>query len=157
MTDEAKRQLLLKKRVNSPGETEALVSDFLSHVSPGQTIALYGNLGSGKTFFVQTLCRLLATEEPPTSPTFTIINEYRAQGGMPVYHFDFYRIEHDAELANLGLDDYFYGDGLCLIEWADKIAAHLPLPRFEIYLDFVEQQPEARDISIHLVIDKNIF
>lgn len=152
MTDETNRQLLLKQRVNNPGETEALVNDFLPQVRSGVTVAFYGNLGSGKTFFVQTLCRLLATEEPPTSPTFTIINEYRAQGGMPVYHFDFYRIEHDGELLNLGLDDYFYGDGLCLIEWADKIAAHLPLPRFEVYLEFVERQPEARDIAIYAVL-----
>ena len=67
------------------------------------------------------MCKALGIEHEATSPSFTIINEYEARGAIWIYHFDFYRIENEAELLNLGLDEFFYNDYICLIEWADKI------------------------------------
>jgi tRNA threonylcarbamoyladenosine biosynthesis protein TsaE len=144
-----KGKLIQKARLESPEKTAEFAAEFAQTLRPGDTLTFYGNLGSGKTFFVQALCRYFQTEEEPTSPTFTIINEYRASEGFYIYHFDFYRLEHDAELANLGLEDYFYNEHLCLIEWADKIQAHLPERRYDIFLNFVEGQPDAREIVIY--------
>jgi tRNA threonylcarbamoyladenosine biosynthesis protein TsaE len=143
-----KTKVIQEKRVNSPEETAALAAEFAAQLKPGDTVAFYGNLGSGKTFFVKQLCRYFHTAEEPASPTFTIINEYRAGNDFFIYHFDFYRLEHPAELANLGLEDYFYGGNLCFIEWADKIRDFLPPQRYEIYLDFLADHPQARSIRI---------
>lgn len=144
-------KLLQTRRVNSPQETAAFAGEFARSLRAGDVLALYGDLGSGKTFFVKSLCRSLKAAEEPTSPTFTIINEYHAPGNLLIYHFDFYRLEHEAELINLGLEDYFYNEHLCLIEWADKIRPHLPEKRYDIYLDFVEGKPQAREIKIYKV------
>ncbi len=146
------KESILKQKVVSPVETAQVAAAFANNLQPGDVLAFYGDLGSGKTFFTKAVCRELQTAEEPTSPTFTIVNEYFAASGMPVYHFDFYRIEHDAELSNLGLDDYFYGDGICLIEWANKISAHLPIPRYDIYINPVEGKPESRTIRIEKIL-----
>lgn len=145
------RKLLRRARVNSPAETVALAREFARSLEPGDVVAFYGNLGSGKTFFIQQICAFLETAENPTSPTFTLINQYHTPGDLYIYHFDFYRLEHEAELVNLGLEDYFYNEHLCLIEWADKIPAHLPERRYDIFLDFVEGEPEAREIRVYRV------
>ena len=144
-------KLLQTRRVNSPDETAAFAGEFAHSLKTGDVLAFYGDLGSGKTFFVKSLCRSLGTAEEPTSPTFTIINEYHAPGNILVYHFDFYRLEHEAELTNLGLEDYFYNEHLCLIEWADKIRPYLPEQRYDIFLDFLEGKPEAREIKVYRV------
>lgn len=146
-----KGKLVRKVLLESPNETAEFAAEFAQTLQPGDVLAFYGNLGSGKTFFVQALCRYFETGEEPTSPTFTIINEYRARDGFYIYHFDFYRLEHDAELANLGLEDYFYNEHLCLIEWADKIQTYLPERRYDIFLNFVEGRPDAREIMIYSV------
>lgn len=143
-----KAQLLQETISNSPEETAALATEFGATLKPGDTLAFYGNLGTGKTFFIQQLCRFFATEEDPSSPTFTIVNEYHAANRLYIYHFDFYRLEHNAELANLGLEDYFFSDNLCFIEWADKIQDFLPPQRYEIHLDLIDGEPQSRNIRI---------
>ncbi len=146
------RKPIRRARVNSPAETAALAREFARSLEPGDVVAFYGNLGSGKTFFIQQICAFLETAENPTSPTFTLINQYLTPGDLYIYHFDFYRLEHEAELVNLGLEDYFYNEHLCLIEWADKIPAYLPERRYDIFLDFVEGEPEAREIRVYRVV-----
>lgn len=146
------KEEIFNKQVESPEETARFAAEFATELTAGDVLAFYGDLGSGKTFFTKAVCRELQTAEEPTSPTFTIVNEYNAASGMPAYHFDFYRIEHDAELSNLGLDDYFYGEGICLIEWADKISAYLPVPRYDIYIDPIDGMPESRTIRIEKIL-----
>jgi len=105
-------------------------------------------LGSGKTTCVKGICAGLGVEEEVTSPTFTLINEY--QGRLPVFHFDFYRIGSAQELRDLGLDEYFYGEGVCLIEWPEIVSAMLPKHHFEIHF-FGQFQPEwehRREITV---------
>jgi len=105
-------------------------------------------LGSGKTTCVKGICAGLGVEEEVTSPTFTLINEY--QGRLPVFHFDFYRISSVNELRDLGLDEYFYGDGICLIEWPEIVTDMLPKHHFEVHL-FWKFQPEwehRREITV---------
>ena len=92
---------------------------------PGMVIALTGDLGVGKTVFTQGLARGLGIEEPVNSPTFTIVQVYE-EGRLPLYHFDVYRIGDIEEMDEIGYEDYFYGEGVCLIEWADLIREILP-------------------------------
>lgn len=92
---------------------------------PGEVYCLLGDLGVGKTVFTQGFARGLGIEEPVSSPTFTILQEYE-EGRLPFYHFDVYRIADPEEMDELGFDDYIYGSGVCLIEWANLIAELLP-------------------------------
>ena len=92
---------------------------------PGQVICLNGDLGVGKTVFTQGLAKGLGIEEPVNSPTFTIVQVYE-EGRLPLYHFDVYRIGDIEEMDEIGYEDYFYGEGVCLVEWADLIREILP-------------------------------
>ena len=92
---------------------------------PGQVIALIGDLGAGKTTLTKYIAEGLGVTEHVQSPTFTIVREYRS-GRMPLYHFDVYRIDDPDEMFEIGYEEYFYGDGLCVVEWADKIEELLP-------------------------------
>ena len=92
---------------------------------PGMVISLTGDLGVGKTEFTQGLAKGLGIEEPVNSPTFTIVQVYE-EGRLPLYHFDVYRIGDIEEMDEIGYEDYFYGEGVCLIEWADLIREILP-------------------------------
>ena len=92
---------------------------------PGMVISLTGDLGVGKTVFTQGLAKGLGIEEPVNSPTFTIVQVYE-EGRLPLYHFEVYRIGDIEEMDEIGYEDYFYGEGVCLIEWADLIREILP-------------------------------
>jgi len=91
----------------------------------GDVLALCGELGAGKTHFVKGVAAGLGTEGEITSPTFTLIHEYIG-GRLPLYHFDFYRLEDEDEALKIGLDEYLDGDGVCVVEWADKFPGLLP-------------------------------
>ncbi len=110
---------------NSPDETEAIGRRLAEHIGFGLILALKGDLGSGKTVFVKGLVAGLGSSAAVTSPTFTILHEYRG-GRMPVYHFDFFRVENQQSVKGLGVDDYFFGDGLSVIEWADRFPEFIP-------------------------------
>jgi tRNA threonylcarbamoyladenosine biosynthesis protein TsaE len=110
---------------NSPAETEEIGRQLAERIDFGAVLALKGELGSGKTLFVKGLVAGLGSSADVTSPTFTIAHEYRG-GRLPVYHFDFFRLEDSQSLARLGLDDYFFGDGLSVIEWADRFPEFIP-------------------------------
>jgi tRNA threonylcarbamoyladenosine biosynthesis protein TsaE len=111
--------------LRSPEETVAFGSAYASRLSPGDVLALSGDLGAGKTHFVKGLAAGLGVSTPVTSPTFTLLHEYPG-AGLPLYHFDFYRLETEEEVLAIGLDDYLSGDGIVVIEWAEKFAALLP-------------------------------
>ena len=130
---------------NSPAETEAFGRRVANEVTSGSVLALQGELGAGKTQFTKGLVAGLESEAAVTSPTFTIVHEY-AGGKLPIFHFDFFRLEDRERLLRLGLDDYFFGEGVCVVEWADRFPDLLPNQarwiRFEI------ESPERRKISI---------
>ena len=99
-------------------------------LKPGHIVCLNGDLGAGKTTLTKSIGIGLDVDEYITSPSFTLINQYR--GRMMVYHFDVYRLEDVDELYDLGFDEYFFGDGVCIIEWAERIEKFLPKERIEI-------------------------
>lgn len=105
---------------------------------PGEIYTLNGDLGVGKTVFTQGVARGLGIEEPVNSPTFTIVQVYE-EGRMPFYHFDVYRIGNIEEMEEIGYDDYFFGNGICLIEWAELIQELLPE---QIISVTIEKNPE---------------
>ena len=110
---------------NSPEETEDVGRSLAAKATPGQVFTLIGDLGVGKTVFTQGFATGLEIDEPICSPTFTIVQEYDT-GRLPFYHFDVYRIGDVEEMDEIGYEDYVYGDGVCLIEWANLIEEILP-------------------------------
>jgi tRNA threonylcarbamoyladenosine biosynthesis protein TsaE len=110
---------------NSPAETEAIGEKIAQTLRAGSVLALAGELGSGKTQFVKGIVAGLGSAAPVTSPTFTLIHEYPG-GRFPVYHFDFFRLEDPQSAERLGLEEYFFGDGVCIIEWADRFPDAIP-------------------------------
>ena len=109
----------------SPADTEIAGREFARDLPPGTVIALVGPLGAGKTQFVKGLATEIGAAVPVTSPTFTLIHEYTG-GRVPIYHFDFFRIEDRQSAERLGLDEYFFGDGISVVEWADKFPELIP-------------------------------
>jgi tRNA threonylcarbamoyladenosine biosynthesis protein TsaE len=109
----------------TPQETFALGQQIGRECTPGQVYTLIGDLGVGKTVFTQGVASGLEITEPVNSPTFTIVQVYE-EGRLPFYHFDVYRIGDVEEMEEIGYEDYFYGEGLCLIEWANLIEEILP-------------------------------
>jgi tRNA threonylcarbamoyladenosine biosynthesis protein TsaE len=126
-------------------ETETLGATLASEFQGGDVICLHGNLGAGKTAWVTGLARGLKVARPVSSPTFTLVNEYPG-GTLPVYHFDLYRMNHPMELEDIGYEEYFYGRGISVIEWAEKALALMPLLRWDITFDILGQ--EARRITV---------
>jgi tRNA threonylcarbamoyladenosine biosynthesis protein TsaE len=110
---------------NSVAETESFGRQIAGSLQPGDVLALTGELGSGKTQFAKGLCAALECGGAVTSPTFTLIHEYSG-GRLPIYHFDFFRIEDRQAAERLGLDEYFFGDGVSVIEWADRFRELIP-------------------------------
>lgn len=123
-------------------------------VQPGDVICLNGDLGAGKTTLSKSVGEGLGVEEYITSPTFTIINEY--EGRIPLYHFDVYRLNHGEELYDLGVEDYFYGDGVCLIEWAQNIQDYLPDGRLELWI-YRTDNPDERIVELKSFGDRSEF
>lgn len=110
---------------NSEQETYSFGSSLADRACPGQVFALIGDLGVGKTVLTKGLAAGLGITEPVNSPTFTILQEY-TEGRLPFYHFDVYRIADPEEMDEIGYEDYFYGDGVCLVEWAGLIRELMP-------------------------------
>ena len=108
-----------------PEETYALGKSLGESAKPGDVICLNGDLGVGKTVFTQGFAAGLGITEPVNSPTFTIVQQYD-DGRLPLYHFDVYRIGDVSEMDEVGYEDFFYGDGVCLIEWSNLIEEILP-------------------------------
>ena len=110
---------------HSVEETAALARSIASTLRPGSVLALCGDLGAGKTHFVKGIAAGLGGGDTVTSPTFTLIHEYTG-GRLPLFHFDFYRLEDETEAIKIGLEEYLDGEGVCAIEWAEKFPALLP-------------------------------
>lgn len=129
----------------SPEETRHLGEKMADLLVAGDIICLNGDLGAGKTAFSQGVARGLRIEGPVTSPTFTLINEY--EGRLPLYHFDVYRLGGHEEMDDLGYEEYFYGQGVCMVEWAQLVEVVLPDERLDIILTRDGETEEGRLIQ----------
>lgn len=135
-------------------ETFALGKALGEKAKPGQIYTLTGDLGVGKTVFTQGFARGLGITGPVNSPTFTIIQEYE-EGRMPFYHFDVYRIGDIEEMEEIGYDDYFFGEGVCLIEWANLIEELLPEDYIAVTIEKdLEKDFDYRKITIEGKIEE---
>lgn len=109
---------------------DSCAQEFIAYISScssqSNIFAFFGRMGAGKTTFIKAICKALGAVDDVNSPTFTIVNEYRSAKGFPIFHFDFYRINSIKEAYDIGVDEYFSGNGLCLIEWSEKIEEILP-------------------------------
>lgn len=124
-------------------DTELLAAELASAAAAGMVIGLDGDLGAGKTAFSQSFARHLGVEGIVSSPTFTIIKEY--EGRLPLYHMDVYRISlHEAD--ELGLDEYFYGQGVCLVEWSSIITDLMP--ERHLHIELATTGPQERLITV---------
>jgi len=128
----------------SPDETARAGEELGKTLGPGAVVALSGELGAGKTCFIQGLARGLGVERSPTSPTFVLINQYA--GRVPVYHVDAYRTESLTERLDLGLEELFGGPGVTVVEWADKLLPLLPAGTIHVHIAGVGDEP--REITI---------
>ena len=126
--NEGEAMSIYKIRMNSPEETTQFAKKLGGLLAARDIVTLEGELGAGKTHFAKGVAQGLGVQKVVNSPTFTIIKEY--EGRLPLYHMDVYRLDNDED--ELGLDEYFFGDGVCMIEWASKIATQLPEERLDI-------------------------
>ena len=113
-------------KINDLEHIREAARQFIDAMGDQHVFAFYGHMGAGKTTFIKAICEELGVDDVVTSPTFAIVNEYTAADGIPIYHFDFYRIKKLEEVYDMGYEDYFYGDGLCFIEWPEMMEELLP-------------------------------
>ena len=126
-------------------ETAAVGARLAEQLGPGDVVALTGELGAGKTCFTQGLARGLGVQGRAVSPTFVLVNEYR--GRLPVHHVDAYRTGSMTELLDLGLDELLSGDGVTIVEWADKLLPLLPPHTIHVHIEGVGDEPRVITVS----------
>jgi tRNA threonylcarbamoyladenosine biosynthesis protein TsaE len=130
--------------LNSAEETASFGAMFASQLKAGQTLALKGDLGAGKTTFVQGLLKGFSISDVAQSPTFTYLQIY--QGTVPIYHFDLYRLKNEQDFVLLGFEEFLYGDGVAVIEWPERISSLLPKDTHLIELSYI---PQGRTALVH--------
>jgi tRNA threonylcarbamoyladenosine biosynthesis protein TsaE len=133
-------------KTSSPAQTRRLGEEFAPKLKAGDLVGLFGELGSGKTTFVKGVVKGLGVTEVVRSPSFILVSPYL--GKLPIYHIDLYRISDPKELSALNLEEYFYSEGICLVEWADRAGPYLP--KFLIRVEFEIKGKRERSIRITL-------
>lgn len=127
--------------INNEQDTEAFGMELASTLEPGDIVALIGDLGTGKTTLTKYIAKGLGVTENIDSPTFNIVKEHKS-GRLPLFHFDVYRLSSGDELLDIGADEYFYADGVCIIEWADIVADVVPDKAKVILIEYGDKQGE---------------
>lgn len=125
----------MKFIATSPKDLGNISKELIKLFGPTKVILLKGEMGAGKTTLIKQLCKILGVTEATSSPTFSIVNEYKTTANQSIYHFDFYRIENEQEAMDFGYEDYFYSNAFCFIEWAEKIPHLIPQQCIEIMIE----------------------
>ena len=137
----------MKLTSHSPEETQSFGKELGHLTRAGDVILLMGNLGAGKTCLTQGIAWGLDIDGYARSPSFVVVNEYK--GRLPMYHIDLYRLDNIAEIADLGLDDYLYGKGLCVVEWADKALDLMPPQNLLIKIELLGENERELELTNH--------
>jgi tRNA threonylcarbamoyladenosine biosynthesis protein TsaE len=122
-------------RIRNLDDLPQAAQALLDRLAGRRVVAFYGAMGAGKTTLIRAVCEQSGVEDNVSSPTFSIVNEYRTAGGERIFHFDFYRIERPAEVFDLGYEEYFYSGDRCLIEWPEKIEGLLPEGTARVFIE----------------------
>jgi ATPase, YjeE family len=128
-------------KIENEEDTRKFGLELARNLKAGDVVALFGDLGTGKTTLTKYIAEGLGIKEMITSPTFTIVCEYHS-GRLPLYHFDVYRLESGEDMFEIGAEEYFDGDGVCIIEWADNVAEVLPDETLCVFLEYGEKEGE---------------
>ncbi len=136
--------MIEKYKTTSEAETLQRAEEFARSLKPGDVVALSGELGAGKTVFARGIARAFGVANEVASPTFTLINEYR--GAYTLRHMDFYRLNNPREILDIGVEDYFYDDGICLVEWPEKLGNLFPSDAIRVNIR--HNGEDSREISI---------
>lgn len=132
-------------QIKSLDDIQQAARMFIDNMGESKVYAFYGKMGAGKTTFIKAICEQLGVDDVITSPTFAIVNEYEGDD-KTIYHFDFYRIKKIEEVYDMGYEDYFYGNGLCFIEWPELIEELLPLDAVRVNIQ--EKEDGRRTVTI---------
>jgi len=137
--------------IKSLNDLNSAAKEFLEKTNSNKKFAFYGKMGVGKTTFIKQICKNLGiSEKTVNSPTFTIINEYKAKSNDIIYHFDFYRINKIQEIIDIGAEEYFYSDNFCFIEWPEIAENILPNDFIKVYIN--ENQDKTRRVKLDIKI-----
>ena len=138
----------MKIKINSIEEIDKAARQFVENMDGRRVFAFYGKMGAGKTTFIKAICEQLGVDDVITSPTFAIVNEYTsATTGTTIYHFDFYRIKNLDEVYDMGCEEYFYGNGLCFIEWPEIVENMLPEGASKVEIE--EEDDGSRTVHVY--------
>jgi tRNA threonylcarbamoyladenosine biosynthesis protein TsaE len=137
----------VKSIVHNESELSRIATDLLQYTGKIKVFAFFGEMGSGKTTFIKSICQQLGVKSPMSSPTFSLVNEYITAEGKPVYHFDFYRVKSENEAIEIGVEEYFYSGYYCFAEWPEKILNLLPKDFVRVN---IEIENELRIITFSL-------
>ena len=121
----------------SLNELTQIAEDIVNNVQ-NKVLLFYGDMGVGKTTLIKEICKVLGVEDVAHSPTFSLVNEYQTTSSDIVYHFDFYRIEHEEEAYDMGVEDYLYSSNWCLIEWPENVKNLLPLDAVTVKINLLD-------------------
>jgi tRNA threonylcarbamoyladenosine biosynthesis protein TsaE len=119
-------------------EDLSIIASEIILLAKSKTLLFYGQMGVGKTTLIKEICKILKVQDSISSPTFSLVNEYQTSNKDKVFHFDFYRITNDEEALDMGIEEYFYNNDWCLIEWPKNIENLLPLDAVEIHLTILD-------------------
>ena len=136
----------MKRKEYNLGDLTEIAEMILESLDGRNVVVFRGEMGAGKTTLISALCEVLGVEDDVTSPTFALVNNYLTADGEDLYHFDFYRIDHIEEAYDMGYEEYFYGSGLCLVEWPEKVEELIPDDAMTVRLEILS--PTRRAISI---------
>lgn len=137
---------VMKIQINGLEELPGVANKLLTFAGEQRIFLFEGEIGAGKTTFIKAFCKVLGVEDSVSSPTYSIVNEYEASGNT-VYHFDFYRIKNIQEAYDLGYEEYFYSDNICLIEWPEMVQDLLPEHHVKVEVSISGEQSRAFEFT----------
>lgn len=142
---------MIEITVKNLSELPEAATQILEEAKGNRIFLFYANMGMGKTTLIKGICKQLGVDENVSSPTFSIVNEYEAEG-KKIYHFDFYRLKDEHEAFDLGYEEYFYSGNYCFVEWPDKIENLLPEDAVSVYIK--GNNEDERTISLYLPLER---